>query len=343
MSLHSYNPGSSVRFGFIRKPESGRARAGVLLTFLVAGVLVALIVLMMEANPRPATEHRTDTVESFSKEEPVAVSGERGVRTPATLAPMENSGDRLNSRPDTTRNPASSGALADKAQPMPLMPDADHWRESMQRLQRGQDAATRLAAAREILADETVGPLKLRALDVLSELDPTSVASELHELAAGAADDPRQSAIVMSALQSLGSREGVLSAQDLTAFYESGSKEVQLAAASALAARGDESLSLKFQEQRKGDLSHADPLVRAAAVRDLGQVHSQTSLPLLLPLLADKNEEVRMAALNAVAQSDDPSVLEQIRPLVNDSSELVRRIATRMVEVRESRPAHGAR
>jgi len=120
----------------------------------------------------------------------------------------------------------------------------------------------------------------------LSELDPTSVTDELHKFAAGAADDPRQSALVMSSLQSLGSSEGVLSAQDLTAFYESGSKEVQLAAASALAARGDESLSLRFQEQRKGDLCRADPLVR---------------------LLADKSDEVRMAALSAVEQSDDPS------------------------------------
>ncbi len=59
------------------------------------------------------------------------------------------------------------------------------------------------------------------------------------------------------------------------------------------------------------------------------------------PLLADKSDEVRMAALNAVAQSDDPSVLEQIRPLVNDSSELVRRMATRMVEMRETRLTRG--
>ena len=85
----------------------------------------------------------------------------------------------------------------------------------------------------------------------------------------------------------------------------------------------------------------ADPQVRAAAVRDLGQVHGLTSLPLLLPLLSDKSDDVRMAALNAVAQSGDPSVLERIRPLVSDPSEPVRRIAKRMVEMRENRLAHG--
>jgi len=31
-------------------------------------------------------------------------------------------------------------------------------------------------------------------------------------------------------------------------------------------------------------------------VSDLAQVHSQTSLPLLVPLLADKSDEVRTAA-----------------------------------------------
>ena len=322
-------------------PESGRAGAGLLLTILVTGVLVVLVVVLREGNPRAAAEHRTELVESSAEEKPVAVADELGVRTPAMLARTEDVGEPTRPRMAAAENPARLGALAERAGRMPPMGDPEHWRESMQRLQRGQDDATRLAAAREILADETAGPLKLRALDVLSELDPTSVADELHKLAAGAADDPRQSALVMSALQSLGSRAGVLSAPDLTAFYESGSKEVQLAAASALAARGDESLSLKFQEQRKGDLAHADPQVRAAAVRDLGQVHSQTSLALLVPLLADKSDEVRMAALSAVAQSDDPSVLEQIRPLVNDSSELVRRMATRMVEMRENRLARG--
>jgi len=85
----------------------------------------------------------------------------------------------------------------------------------------------------------------------------------------------------------------------------------------------------------------AHPQVRAAAVRDLGQVHGHTSLPLLVPLLSDKSDEVRMAALNAVAQADVPSVLGQIRPLVNDSSELERRITTRMVETFKSRLGHG--
>jgi len=79
-----------------------------------------------------------------------------------------------------------------------LQRDPNLMQERMERLRRGQDDATRLAAAREILGDEAAGPMQSRALAVLMELDPDAVLGELQRMADGAAGDPRKSAMVQA-------------------------------------------------------------------------------------------------------------------------------------------------
>ena len=211
--------------------------------------------------------------------------------------------------------------------------------ELLARLRRGQDEATRLAAAREILAGDTQGtPMLVRALETMAELDPDSVSGELHRLIDKLSDaDPRLAQTVANAIRNLGRREGVLSPEDLASFFENGSTEIQTAAAATLSASGDESLAVRFQEQCVKDLASEDSLARAQAIRDLAALQSTSTLSLLRPLLADEDEEVRLQAMTALRQVGGRSVLEDIRPLQSDPSERISRMATRMVQMMERR------
>jgi HEAT repeat protein len=221
--------------------------------------------------------------------------------------------------------------------------DFEKRHETMQLLQRDQPPAIRLAAAHEILDAEWGTSLKSRALEILVELEPWSVAGELQSLAASDPGDPQQATLVMAALRSFGKREDVLSGQDLTSLFESGSNEVQLAAATALLSRGDESLSFRMQDQLQVDLKHAEASQRVSALNALGQLQGSSTLVLVTPLLSDPDEQVRLAALRAVGQSEDPAALEHLRILTLDTSEPVKRMATRLLEKGERHLSRKAR
>ncbi len=225
----------------------------------------------------------------------------------------------------------------------PRMPD-DERSTQLASLRRDQDDATRLATARDILAHSaTDGPMVARALEVLGELAPESVAGELRRLLTELPDTPRNQGTLSNAIRNLGMREGILSATDLVAFFEDGNNEVQVAAAAALAHRGDDSLSLGYQERRAVDLASDDPFERSEALRDLTSLQSASTLPLLVPMLQDANEDVRLQALTAVQQAGGMDSLDAIRPLLNDSSPRVRRAAERLIETMERRLELNAR
>lgn len=248
----------------------------------------------------------------------------------------EETSRQLVSPPGTPQGPADPDpgrSTTDPVNSEALPFDREQLKDRRGGLRRNQGDATRLATAHEIVAEGGSSPLLGLALDTLAELEPHSVAGVLQRLITADPDNP----VAGTWIRSVGQRPGVFSADALHSLFQTGSRDVQIAAASVLAARGDDSLSVLYQELRAGDLVADQPEVRAEAIRDLAAAGSQASLHLLTPLLRDEDEQVRLAALNGLRQLGGVTVLEQIRPLTQDPAERVRRIATRMVETLERR------
>ena len=260
-------------------------------------------------------------------------------RTPLTKAPSDApTALAAEARPEVDPKPSAGNAIQNSNQLLRGMQrDPKLMQERMERLRRGQDDATRLAAAREILDDEAAGPMRNRALSVLMELDPDSVLGALQKMAEGAAGDPRKSAMLQGAIQNLSRYKDVLSADELTSFYEGGSQQIKSSLARTLAARGDDSLSLRYQEESARNLADEDPRVRSAAISALSALGSESAFALVHPLLKDKSDEVRMAALRSLQGNMDPSVIDHIRPMLDDPSEQVSQTAKRMLERMELR------
>jgi len=86
----------------------------------------------------------------------------------------------------------------------------------------------------------------------------------------------------------------------LTSFYAGGSQQIKLSLATTLAARGDDSLSLRYQEESASNLVDEDPKVRSAAINALAALRSESALALVYPSLKDESDEVRLAALHSL-------------------------------------------
>ena len=78
-------------------------------------------------------------------------------------------------------------------------------------------------------------------------------------------------------------------------------------------------------------LSHADPLVRAAAAQAAGALGVQQDHRALLPLVADADPRVRRAACAALGQITDPLAVSALRERVRDSDELTREASQRAI------------
>jgi len=241
------------------------------------------------------------------------------------------------SEPDATAHRAVDERV-NAALPAAEVTDGDRRRNVEQRmgrlreLRRGEDPVARLALAREILAEDDAGPLIVHALQTLAELDPTSAADEVRRRIDLEGARPGGDGMMAMVIGMISANEEALSSADLSGFYEQGDRNVQLAAAQAMRARGDESLAQRFQDQCKVDLASDDALVRADALRQLTSSRSEGSVPLILPLLGDPDEQVRMQALRSLSQTrPTPEVLENIRGLLDDPSETVQRSAQRML------------
>lgn len=210
--------------------------------------------------------------------------------------------------------------------------------ERVRKLRRSENPEERLALAREILAENSNGPLLLHALQTMAELDPEAAAEEVRKRLEDK-DGAPESAMMATVITMVGSNETALSNTDLAEFFEAGDESVQLAAARAMQGRGDSSLSDRFREERTAELQAEDPNVRANAVRHLASTRQEGTLPLLVNMLSDTSESVRIQALRAVTQTSraDEETLSAIRPLMQDSSERVRRSAERMVQSIERR------
>ena len=211
------------------------------------------------------------------------------------------------------------------------MLDAEERAERLRILRRGEDPEERLALARQILEEEPQSMYMLHALQTLAELDPTAAAEEVRKRIAQG-DDPRTRGMMSTVISMLGANEAALSSADLTGFYDIGNKDVQLAAARALATRGDTSLTDRFRSECTDELASDNASVRADAVRHLAATRQPGTNTLLLPMLSDPDEQVRMQALRSVGQSGrDEATLEAIRGCLQDPSDKVRRAAERMV------------
>lgn len=317
-----------------RDPESGRAFG------LVAGGILAIgaigfVTWQLESTPSTLGE-MDEPVAAASKDDDreandVASTAfgldvaapSRIDAPPVSRAPVERGPARAAS---ATNTPARSAKLG--------VPGREDWRQMRERLRRDQDPAARLAAAREILDDAKagkIGPLIGLAFDAIATLDPSSVPGELQSLIEASAERPDGIGLG-NTIRNLGQRPELLASTDLAYFFDTGAKDVQIATAAVLASRGDETLSLRYQEQRAGDLTHEDHRVRSDAVRDIAELRSPATLPAILPLLEDEHRDVRLQALNAVRDSRDPTVIARVRSLADDPSERVRQTATRMLE-----------
>ena len=281
-----------------------------------------------------------------SADGPVAPRAEAPVEAPAADArELAATADEL--VPGRRAEPAPAPPAPDAAEfaPAPAETLADdvergpgELMERIRKLRRGEDPSERLALAREVLAEDQTSPMTLHALEAIAELEPESAAEELRRLIERGGEDLRARGVAASAIRMLGRYEDALDSESLAAFYELGENDVKLAVASTLEARGDSSLSVRYQEACAERLTSDDDRVRAEAVRNLSATRSDAATNLILPLLSDDSEEVRMEALRAVAQGRrDPGVLDELRPLLDDPSERVSRTASRIVESLERR------
>ena len=315
----------------------GRSLLGLLLASLIVAVGIGGLAMVLGLGEDAGTGRSATVVaappgeETPAEDPPAAREPVRGLRAPAG---------------SDSKSPEPRPAAVDEARAAPSQPEEagtapagafespeDGLLDRLALLRRDQDDETRLEAAREILAGDLQGAATIRALNVLAELDPESVAGELVRLATEAGDDPRANAALLGAIQMIGSRPDVLDAADLRALYATGSNPVQLSAASALMARGDESLALQFQNECADHLASEDPTQRTKALRDLGTLGKPESLGLVVPLLDDGSRDVRLAALEAVREIDGVGSIELIRGMTNDPDDLVRRTATRTVQM----------
>jgi len=257
---------------------------------------------------------------------------------PASAEPLFGRGDAAESTAPAQPSPSDGMPSAHKP---PALTDnsgaAAHqdYRALAVQMSAGSDDDDRLGTAQQVLAAHGTTDANNLLLDlslaVLAELDPDSIPATLNELQQSSPEGSESDAVLAQALGSLARHHDVLSSEDLSSCYESGSRQMQLAAASALASRGDDSLSVRLQERCTDELGHADGEVRAAAVRDLAAQRSPALLELLVPLLDDAQGSVRLQSLRALERSDDPAVMQRVRSLVEDPAPDVRRAAQRAV------------
>jgi hypothetical protein len=202
--------------------------------------------------------------------------------------------------------------------------DRETTRALMSRMGAASDDDTRLDVALEVLTAHGTNQAHDQLLDmslhVLAELEPDSLAPTLHDLVRATEEGSEGEATVAYALGRVARDNGVLGSEELVSFYEAGSRQVQLAAASALTRRGDDSLSLSHRERCVDELDHADGEVRAVAVRDLAAQGDPALVELVAPLLVDADRNVRLQSVRALERSEDPAVRDRVGLLVDDAA-----------------------
>ncbi|MFT5052069.1 MAG: hypothetical protein ACI8QZ_003501 [Chlamydiales bacterium] len=273
--------------------------------------------LAVAPDPRPKDEGQSTVPDPRD----TRVHVPREIVTPAPVAAREIAQD-----PNASPEPRGNPGLNPGHDPQERM-------ARLRQLRRGEDPAARLALAREILAEDSTDPLTVHALQTLAELDPSSAADEIRRRLAKTTDDPRGRGTMAMVIGMLASNEQALTTADLASFYEQGDRSVQLAAAQALRTRGDETLSMRLNEQCKLDLTSEDAQVRSEALRQLASTRTEGNQSLIIPLLADPDEQVRMQALRSLSQaSSTADVLDHVRGLIDDPSLQVQRSAQRILQ-----------
>jgi len=216
---------------------------------------------------------------------------------------------------------------------------AERQRETMRALASGQPEE-RLRLARDVLAEDGIGPLTMRALSVLAELEPRSAVSELRQRVDEAGGETSGLGMAASILTQLGRVDGALTSEDLRAFFDTGTVDVRVAAAKILAERGDDGLVTRFLDDCAAALDDGDTETRLEAVRKLAMFRTPESFALLAECFEDPADEVRLQAVRSVGfGTQDPAVIEALRALEDDPSEPVRRAAERQLEMLERLPA----
>ena len=233
--------------------------------------------------------------------------------------------------PVPTGEPAAGGDEA----PRETSPYDAETMETMRRLTRGE-RDERIALARDVLAREDRGLLAIRALEVLIELSPKEAVERLHALNTNEPADLRTLRVTGSMVERLARREGVVSDDDLRAFYAHGAREVRIAAAGVLEERGDGSLMKAHLSECARTIESGNALERSTLLRELSLLRSPEAGRMVLGLLGDEDENVRHQAVLAVGRRpDDSDALEALRRLENDPSERVRTAARRTLSMME--------
>ena len=231
--------------------------------------------------------------------------------------------------------PASEQPHAEGAARASMAAERAEQRERIRDLMCGEPAE-QLARARAVLLGGETGQLAERALNILIELDPDAAVAELHGLASTTGATQRELSTTGSMIERLSRSDGVVTDTDLVAFFDSGSNDVRLAAASALEARGDGSLVHTLLAEHVETLAGDDEPRRLEAARQVSTMQSPTATPAVVSLLSDENEEARLLAIQSLARNPrDVDVIAHLKPLREDSSERIRRDASRVSKAME--------
>jgi HEAT repeat protein len=208
--------------------------------------------------------------------------------------------------------------------------------DDLRKLRDETDDKARLALAKKMLTDPNQFT-SLSALRVVADLDPKEALATVSKWVDQSAKGDVPTWQVDRALATLVDSKGAATiAADLDTklhdWFQTGSDDLKHSSARSLETRGDAGPMSQLVASYQADTSNADPGKRTRAIDSLGRTQSRQAVPVLVPLLADTNEEVRLGTLDALRRTGDESVIDKVKPLLDDPVAAVRDRATRTME-----------
>jgi hypothetical protein len=193
-----------------------------------------------------------------------------------------------------------------------------------ERLKTARTDAERLAAARELVAEENSRTKYLGVREML-RLAPDEGLDALRDLVKSElAASPPNWTVLDESLMLMRGFEGRRADLELRSYYATGEPRLQVPAARLLAERGDPSLLNDLFAVADGELASDRPEQRMAGIVKLARSGTSSALPHLEVALADRDVMVRVIATQALGMISGPDAVPYLERMLKDPSAAVR-------------------
>lgn len=186
----------------------------------------------------------------------------------------------------------------------------------------------RLNWARKIILTGTPTQ-RFCALQAIFNHDPLEATKDLTDLMQTAKTSAADAEFIAQGIVYMEHQKSAFLDNDLSAFYENGTANLQKTVAKILADRGDPSLMNRYFSETSPMLRSEDPQVRVNTLRMMGSLNNPAVIPLALEMLGDKDSQVKIGALELVATLGAPLNSTAIQTLLTDENPRVRVTAQR--------------